>query len=249
MKLRISRQTWLSLLSLLVTVAVWMWLARVYPSYIVPSPAKVWAKWWQLSRDGRIAVHLWATLSPTLVGFVLATGLAFGLGYLAAQFKWLRELAWPLTVVMQTVPIVAMLPLLVIWFGTGASTHTLIIVLVAFFPMYVTALQAFGRRSRALEGWMRTLAAGRVARFWYLELPLALPELFGALKVGFSFALIGEVVAELMMGQQGLGFLINFGRGVLDTALVFAALLTLIGLGLVMQLAFRLLEKYTLNLR
>jgi NitT/TauT family transport system permease protein len=203
----------------------------------------------KLLTAGRFNMHLAATLLPTLGGFAIAAALGTVAGYAAAKRGWLRDLLWPYAVALQAVPVVALVPLLFIWLGPGFATRLVISAVIAVFPTFVAALAAFRAVPADLRAVFGTLAATRRQAFLKLELPAALPGLFDGWRLSLSFALIGTVVAEFIAGNRGLGYLVNFGRGVLDTPLAFAAILTLVALGLALQATLTLIEKLSLRLR
>ena len=135
----------------------------------------------------------------------------------------------PYLIASQAIPMVAIAPLLVIWFGPGMFSKVLICALIVFFPVLVNTIVGHARRARQparRDARHARHAAGRMLR--YLEIPSALPVLFGGLRIGATLSVIGAVVGEFVGSDQGLGFLINVGRGQYDTALVFVAILALI---------------------
>jgi len=236
-------------LAVLAGLLAWAALAQLYPSFILPGPLEVWGRFWRLQGGDGWGKHLVATLSPTLQGFALAVVGGTATGYLLSRIRLLRQLFWPYLVAIQSTPTVALLPLLIIWLGSGHLTKLILITITAFFPMLVVAMRAFGAVPSVFGELMQTLRARGWQRFRKLEFPHALPELFGGMRVSLSFALIGTVVAEFISSRAGLGYLINVGRGFLDTPLVFAALLLLVITGILSQWALRQLEKFVLSLR
>jgi ABC-type nitrate/sulfonate/bicarbonate transport system permease component len=235
--------------SFVVVLAVWLVLSHIYPAYLFPSPQLVLDRMARLWTTNKIWLHIGATLGPMLIGFALAALLGIGLGYFAARKRIVHDLLWPYLVTIQTVPTVAILPLMIIWFGAGLTTQLAITMVTAFFPIFVSSLQAFADVPASLRAVLQTLSGSGWTSFTKLELPYAMPALFSGLKVGVSFALIGKVVAEFLAGNSGLGYLINFGRGVLDTPLVFAAMLLLIGLGALLQILLTQSQNILLRLR
>ena len=130
--------------------------------------------------------------------------------------------------ISQSVPIVAIAPLLVIWFGSGITSKVLVCALITFFPTLVSAIIGVRNVDEDLRDLMRSLRAGRWQTFWMLELPAALPVIFGGMKLSVVLAVVGAVVGEFAGADEGLGFLINLARGVLDTPLMFVAVLSLV---------------------
>ena len=149
----------------------------------------------------------------------------------------------PFLVASQAVPIVAIAPLLVIWFGPGIFSKILICALIVFFPVLVNTVVGLREVPDNLRDLMRSLDATTWQTLRLLEIPAALPVLLGGLRVGAALSVIGAVVGELVGADRGLGFLINVGRGQYDTALVFVGVFTLIILALSLYGLVLLLEK------
>jgi NitT/TauT family transport system permease protein len=169
------------------------------------------------------------------------------LGYLLAKSRAVERFLAPYIVASQAVPVVAIAPLLVIWFRTGLLSKVLICALIVFFPVLVNTVVGLRSVPEDLHDLMRSLQASRWQTFTRLEVPAALPVLLGGLRIGATLAVIGGVVGEFVGADRGLGFLINVGRGQYDTALVFVAVFLLVGMaltlyGLVVLIETRLLS-------
>ena len=167
-----------------------------------------------------------------LAGLALGAGVATVLGYLLARSLTFERLLSPYIVASQAVPVVAIAPLLVIWFGPGLASKVLICALIVFFPVLINTVVGLRSVPEELHDLMRSLQATRWQTMHYLEIPAALPVLLGGLRIGATLAVIGAVVGEFVGADRGLGFLINVGRGRYDTALVFVAVFTLVLLAL-----------------
>lgn len=243
------RISWLPILSLALTLAAWHIFASVsdLPAFILPSPANVVQRFLQTLRDGRLLYHTAWTLAEVLGGLSIGVLLATLLGYLLARSATLEKLIGPYLVASQAVPIVAIAPLLVIWFGPGVFSKILTSALIVFFPVLVNTIVGVRSVPQSLYDLMRTLHATRWQTIRYLEIPAALPVFLGGLRIGATLSVIGAVVGEFVGADRGLGFLINVGRGQYDTALVFVSVFTLIALalalyGIVLLLEYRLLH-------
>ena len=140
----------------------------------------------------------------------------------------------PYIVASQSIPIVAIAPLLVIWFGPGRMSKVFITALIVFFPVLINTIVGVRSVPEDLRDLMRSLRATWWQTFTKLEVPAATPMLLGGLKIGATLAVIGAVVGELVGANEGLGFLINIGRGVYDTTLVYVAVITLILMALLL---------------
>jgi NitT/TauT family transport system permease protein len=229
-----SSRNWLGLASLLAGLLAW-WAAAHYsglPSFILPSPSQVWTRFLRALSDGSLLFHAGVTLFEILAGLFVGALTATVLGYLVAKSRALERVLSPYLVASQAIPLVAIAPLLVIWFGPGMFSKILICALIVFFPVLVNTVVGIRAVPTALHDLMRSLRATRGQILLKLEIPAALPVFLGGLRIGATLSVIGAVVGELVGADMGLGFLINVGRGQYDTALVFVAVFTLILLAL-----------------
>jgi len=229
-----SSRNWLGLASLLAGLLVWWMVARYsgLPSFILPSPAQVWTRFLRALTNGSLFVHAGVKLFEILTGLLVGALAATVVGYLVAKSRALERVLSPYLVASQAIPLVAIAPLLVIWFGPGVFSKILICALIVFFPVLVNTVVGVRAVPTALHDLMRSLRATRVQILLKLEIPAALPVFLGGLRIGATLSVIGAVVGELVGADMGLGFLINVGRGQYDTALVFVAVFTLVLLAL-----------------
>ncbi len=227
---------WLGLASMLIGLAAWWAAARFggLPSFILPSPWQVWTRFLRALSDGSLLLHSGVTLLEVVLGLLGGALFATVTGYLVAKSRTLERVLSPYLVASQAVPLVAIAPLLVIWFGPGMASKVLICALIVFFPVLVNTVVGVRAVPPALHDLMRSLRASRTQILLKLEIPAALPVFLGGLRIGATLSVIGAVVGELVGADMGLGFLVNVGRGQYDTALVFVAVFTLIVLALVL---------------
>ena len=221
-------------ISVVLAILIWYLLTQFgsFPAYILPTPQMVWQKFLQALHNGSLMRHSLITLGEVLFGLALGVTLATVQGYFLAKSLLVERLLSPYIVASQSVPIVAIAPLLVIWFGPGLTSKVLICALIVFFPVLVNTIVGLRSVPEELRELMRSLHATRWQTFKYLEVPAALPIFLGGLRVGATLAVIGAVVGEFAGSDRGLGFLINVGRGQYDTALVFVAVFTLIAMAM-----------------
>ncbi len=224
------RNGWLVVISIVLVVILWQLIVSWgdMPSFLLPTPAAVWAKLVNMLSDGSLLRHGWVTLYEVLFGLALGSLLASVIGYTLAKSPLLEKTLSPYLVASQAIPTVAIAPLLVIWFGPGVFSKILICAMTVFFPVLVNTMIGFRAVSENLGDLMRSLRATRWQKLRLLEIPSALPVLFGGLRIGATLSVIGAVVGEFVGSDKGLGFLINVGRGQYDTALVFVSLFALI---------------------
>ncbi len=161
----------------------------------------------------------------------------------------MERLLSPYVVASQSVPVVAIAPLLVIWFGPGLLSKVLICALIVFFPVLVNTIVGLRSVPEDLGDLMRSLQASRWQTFRLLEVPAALPVFLGGLRIGATLSVIGAVVGEFVGADRGLGFMINRARGQYDTALVFVAVLALVLVALSLYGVVVLLERRLLSWR
>lgn len=231
-------------LALLLFLGIWELVVRLggYPPFFLPSSGRVYAKLVTVLADGLLWWHTRITLAEIFGGLALGLTTATVLGYLLAKSRSLERLISPYIVASQSVPIVALAPLLVIWFGAGQLSKVLVCALTIFFPMLVNTMVGIRSVEPDLVDLMRSLQATRWQMFILLEAPSALPMLLGGLKVSVTLSVIGAVVGEFVAADRGLGFLINWARNSFDTPLMFVALFTLVNIALILYLLAVLLE-------
>jgi NitT/TauT family transport system permease protein len=243
-----KQANWLPWIAIPITLVLWELIARFsgLPAFILPSPLLVAVRFGKAMADGSLLRHTLVTFSEVVLGLFAGTCSAILFGYAVAKSRTFERLISPFLVASQAIPIVAIAPLLIIWFGQGPFSKILICALIVFFPVLVNTVVGLREVPRSLHELMRSLRASRLQMLWLLEIPAALPIFLGGLKIGATLSVIGAVVGEFVGADKGLGFLINVGRGQYDTALVFVAIFTLVALalalfGVVIYLEHRLL--------
>ncbi|MEP7293084.1 MAG: ABC transporter permease [Chloroflexota bacterium] len=236
-------------LGVLLILTLWqiVTLLRIYPNFIIPTPISVIERWVEVARDGRLWLNTWTTLLEILSG--LGIGLLIGVlvGTLMAKSRVLEDILSPIILAFQSTPVVAYAPLLVIWFGTDIRSKIITCVLIVFFPMLLNTIVGIRSVPSSLRDVMRSLRATRWQMFTRLEVPAALPVLFGGLKVSAVLAVIGAVVGEFVSGSAGLGYLLNRAKSDYDTPLVFVAIFMLALIARLMYGVISLLERRALG--
>jgi NitT/TauT family transport system permease protein len=232
------------LLTLIAVLSLWqiLFLLKVYPPFIIPSPQSVLDKAIKVIMDGTLWLHIQTTMISVLLGLGVGLTFAVSLGYLIAKSSLLEDLLSPLVVGFQSVPVVAYAPLLVLWFGSGPTSKVVTSALIVFFPMLMNVIVGIRNVSPALRDLMRSMQASRWQTFTKLEIPAAMPILMSGLKVSAALAVIGAVVGEFVSANAGLGFLVNLARSQYDTSLVIVAVLTLTIIARLLYSSVSLLE-------
>jgi len=240
-----------ALVSLAAFLAVWK-LATVvgdYPEYILPAPEAVATEALDAIRSGILWEHSAVTLLEVILGFASGATVAVVTGIALGKSVVVERVLSPYIVAAQAVPILALAPLFAIWFGGGLLARVVICALIVFFPIAIATMVGIRSTDPRLDEMLRSLGAGPAQRTRMLEIPSALPVIFGGLRVGVTLAVIGAVVAEWAGASVGLGVLINIAnQGLFNTPLMFVALaaLAIIGLafyGLVVVVERRLVSR------
>jgi NitT/TauT family transport system permease protein len=222
------------LLLLLALLALWVVAVRNWgvPNYILPSFESVLAA----LRRGYIEGAFWKdfgyTMSSMLIGYVCGCSVAFVTGTLFAEFRWLERLLYPFVLGLQSMPKVALAPLILVWFGFGLGSKAVMVGLVCFFPMFINTAVGLKATDPSLIDLMRAFSASRWHILTRIKIPSAASHIFAGLQISVVLGLIGAVVAEFVSSSQGLGYLINAATTTLDTSTMFAALISLAVLGI-----------------
>jgi NitT/TauT family transport system permease protein len=238
----------LAFIGLSVAAFLGAWKAIVlvggYPEYILPAPEVVAARAAEAIQNGTLQPHLAATLEESVIGFAVGALMAVAAGILLAKSLTAERVLSPYLVAAQAIPILALAPLIDIWFGSGLTARVVICALIVFFPIAIATMVGIRSTDPLLVEMARAYGARPAQITRLLELPSALPVLFGGLRVGVTLAVIGAVVAEWAGASIGLGVLINIAdQGLFDTPLMFVALGSLAVLGLTFYGAVLIAER------
>jgi NitT/TauT family transport system permease protein len=249
----VTSRRWLPVVAAFVVFVV-LWQAIVvigdYPAFILPAPVEVGSRLVEAWTDGTIAPHALATLQEVVLGFAVGAGLALAAGYLLARSVLAERLLSPYLVAAQATPILALAPLLALWFGTGLLSKVVICALIVFFPVAVSTMVGIRSVDRGLLELGRSLRATPRQVLLTLEVPAALPFILGGMRVGVTLAVVGAIVGEWAGAERGLGVLVNIARGSLfDIPLMFATLVTIAAIGLALYLVVVVLERRLVGAR
>ena len=241
------RVAWPPVLVAVLALAAWeAWIrVRGVPEYLAPSPTAVADA---LAADPTRFLGAGAvSLQHALGGLVLGAGGAFALGAVMAHSHRLERALYPFALMVKVTPIVAIAPLLIIWFGFGDTPKYVVAALITFFPMLVNAVTGLRSFDPAAHDYFRAMDASRWQVLMLLRLPASLPYVFAALRISVPLALIGAVVAEWMSADSGVGQLIVIAHGDFDTPALFGAVVVLAAIGIALTGALALVERRLLS--
>ncbi len=205
------------------------------PPYLLPAPTAVFLGLVRGFASGVYLEHIGVTVAETLMGFVLGCVAGFSLGAAVAMSRRFEYFLYPIIVMFQAMPKVALAPLIIVWFGLGIGSKVVNAGLVCFFPLMINTIAGLRSADEDRVALMRSLAATPMQVFWMLRLPGALPTIFAGLEIAMIFALIGAIVAEFVGSESGLGMLIQSMNFSMDVAGQFSVLLILSAIGLVLN--------------
>lgn len=215
------------------------------PEAILPTPTRIFDV--MVERYDLLLQHTWPTALQCIYGFLLAVVVGVGLGIMIAFSRLFRTGVYPLVIAFQVVPKVALAPLFIVWFGLGTTSRVLLAFVIAFFPMVVNTFAGIQSTDPVMIRMARSFSASRWTIFSKIEFPTALPYIFSGLKIGITFAVIGIIVAEFVTAQEGLGYLIVFSEGNVDTPMLMAAIFVLSVVGVILYALIVLLEKLVIR--
>lgn len=210
---------------------------------ILPNPSSVWAALVDGFERGIYWRHIRSTVFSTLAGFGSAALVAITIGGILAAVPRLERIFYPFIVAFQTLPKVAVAPIIILWLGFGTQSKVVVIATICFFPILVNTLQGLRIRDKERLELLRSLGASRWQLFRYLRFPDALPYVFAGLSIGVVFALIGTVIAEFLGSREGLGVLLVQQQAAFNVPGMFAALILLMVVGLILNAVTRFAER------
>jgi NitT/TauT family transport system permease protein len=243
----------LSPLLLVVVVTTWEYgvVLLDVPNYILPPPSSILVALWRgldagIFDRGGYWLHAGVTVAEVLLGFFIGSGIGLLLGTAISQFRLLEATLHVYIVAIQSLPKVALAPIVVLWFGFGLTSKIVIICLLTFFPLLVTSMAGFKAVDTERLELMRALDASPWQIFWKVRLPSAMPYIFAGLNMAAVLAVVGAVVGEFVGAQRGLGTLILTMNAQMDTAGTFSVFIILSIVGVVIYQTLRVLERRVL---
>ncbi|RYH02425.1 ABC transporter permease [Salipiger sp. IMCC34102] len=226
-------------LTLVLFVAViggWELIVRLLdvPSFLFPTPSAIAVGLWRGLGSGIYLRHTWVTLVEVIAGFALGSAIGFALGVLVALNRTVAYFLRPYILAFQTIPKVALVPVIVLWFGLGLNSKIVAAAIICFFPVMINTIAGLAAADPDRIALLRAMGASKMQVFRLLRLPTAGPYIFAGLEIAVTFALIGAIVAEFLGAEAGLGMLMQSMNFNMDVAGSFSilVLLSLIGMGL-----------------
>jgi NitT/TauT family transport system permease protein len=232
-----------------IVLLAWQYLPPLFgvPKYIIPRVSDLASEMVRLWYQENLLMHFVSTASMSILGFVLGSLLGAVVGYALGLLPTWEKVLSPYILALQIAPKVAFAPLFILWFGYNALPKLTVTILVVFFPILVNVLQAMRVMDRDLINLARAYNMSPTKIFLKVMLPSSMPNLMAGLRIGATLAVIGITVGELVGGEIGLGYLISFGQGSANTAMVFDAIGLLTVIGIVMYWAVTTLESRVLH--
>jgi NitT/TauT family transport system permease protein len=222
-----------SLAGTMVFLVFWEVGVRVFkvPAYFLPGPIEILTTFFK--EFAKLSNHGWITLYEMLLGYALAVVIAIPLAIAITSSRRFDEFVTPTMLFLQTIPKVAIAPLMIVWFGVGPTPKVLVAFLISFFPIVIDAAVGLRSMSSEMIDLARSMGASPMQVFTQFRLPTSLPYLFSGLKVAATLSVAGAVVGEYVGSDRGLGFLLLVTNSNMQTALMFATIVALTLLGLI----------------
>lgn len=217
------------------------------PKYIIPTLSDCLIELQRMFANEGLVGHTFSTALYTVLGFAIGSLFGAVLGYLLGMSEFWEKVLSPYILALQIAPKVAFAPLFIMWFGYNSIPKLLVTVLIVFFPVLVNVLSAMRTVDRDLINLARAYNLSRLGIFFKIEMPSTLPNLMAGLRIASTLAVIGVTVGELVGGNTGLGFLISYGGGQANAAMVFNAILLLTVIGFVLYSALARVEARLLH--
>lgn len=235
----VSPALW-TLIVVLIVWEIWVRVANIQV-YILPAPSRIFEEF--VDYWPRLLVNAGYTVSEVLIGFLAAIAIGVPLAVLVTYSKWAEKAIYPLIVASQTIPKVAIAPLLLAWFGYGLTPKIVIVVLLSFFPIVINSVVGLKSSSAEMLYLAQSMGANGWQTFWKFRLPQALPYMFAGLKLATVLSVIGAIVAEFVGADRGLGYVIVVAGSSFDIARQFAAIVVISAIGMIFFAVIELLER------
>lgn len=241
------KSIWPPLGAVVLLLVIWQLATNLFhiEAWILPSPALIGHEAW--SEKDRLGLHTWATLKLTLSGFSIGVAVGLLVAGILHYTPFLRSALYPLLILSQNIPTIALGPLLVIWFGFGILSKLIVIILVCFFPVTIAALSGLATTDRTMLNYMQMIGASKSQIFWKLELPFSLPSIFSGVKIAATYSVMGAIIAEWISSSEGIGYYMMLQKSAFRTDHMFLAILVVVAISLVLFMLINLIEKWSIR--
>jgi putative hydroxymethylpyrimidine transport system permease protein len=238
----------LFLFVMILLISLWEWIVQkgMIPAFILPSPTAIWGSLVE-NHQLLLEVHLPATLKEVLIGFGLSVAGGVLLGVGMHFFRVLEKILYPFLVISQTIPLIAISPIFIMWFGYSIWSKIAVTILTAFFPIVVSTYDGLKMGGKEYRELLMTMGANRWDSFKKIQIPMALPSFLSGLKMSVVYCVVGATIGEWLGASEGLGYFSRRMSGNLQADAVFASIVLLSLLGIILFLFVSLLEKILLK--
>jgi len=231
--------------SMLTLLLIWEGVCYFFalPPFILPRPSSVLTALWEL-RELLLGLHLWVTLKEVVLGLSASIVFGTGLALLMSVNKSIERMVYPYIVVSQTIPLIALSPIFILWFGYSLSGKIAVTILFTFFPIVVSTFDGLRTADREMINLMKTMGASKRQIFAKLQIPAALPSFFSGLKVAATYSVGGATIGEWLGASEGLGYFGRRASGNFQAPALFASVLLLSIMGIFLFWLVGLIENY-----
>ncbi len=237
---------WPPLATALIAGIVWEAVTVIFaiPAYFIPSPSRIWEAFW--GAPGTLLWHAGITLLEAVIGCLIGSFLGALLGTAFAYWRLLSRGLLPFVIASNTIPVVAIAPIIILWFGHGIESKIAVTTFLCFFPLALNMMKGLQSYDRVIMDVFHVAAATPLQRFFKMRLPSALPYIFVGTKINVSFSVIGAIVAEFVQADRGLGFVIMTTYRTLNMPRLWAALIISALIGLTFFAIVSLIERFVI---
>jgi ABC-type nitrate/sulfonate/bicarbonate transport system permease component len=238
---------WQPIIVILLFLIIWQLSIKIWKieEWLLPGPISIFKE--GINSYDTLLPHIESTIQLTISGFIVGTVLGLLIAFLLHLIPDFKEAVYPLLILSQNVPIIVLAPLLIIWFGFGILPKLIIISLVCFFPITVSALDGFRQTPRELINYMKMTGATKSQLFWKIEFPFSLPSIFSGLKISATYSVMGAVISEWLGAKSGIGVFMTLASSSFRTDRVFVSIFIIMFLSMFFFALIVLLERLTVK--
>lgn len=242
-----NRKGWQPIAVILLFLICWQLSIKIWKiePWLLPGPIEIFKE--GIKSYDSLIPHIISTIDLTIVGLLIGSFLGLLIAFLLHLIPGVKEAFYPLLILSQNVPIIVLAPLLIIWFGFGVLPKLIIITLVCFFPITVSALDGFRQTPSGLMNYMKMAGASKLQIFWKVELPFSLPSIFSGLKISATYSVMGAVISEWLGAKSGIGVYMTLASSSFRTDRVFVSIFVIMFLSMLFFIIIAIIERYTVK--